>query len=335
MQDLHSLVGRSPWAAARQAGADGTAPPTVGDLTRIAAAVRRNILLMTTAANSGHPGGSLSATEALVALYYRAMRHRPGDPGWADRDRFVLSKAHCTPVLYAVLADCGYFPAEELLTFRQLNSRLQGHSHIMTPGVEFCGGSLGQGLSYAIGLALAGRLDQRDYRVYAMISDGECDEGSIWEAAMSAAHYRVDNLTAVLDRNRIQNDRFTEEAMQLEPLPDKWRAFGWHVQECDGHSFEALLQALDIARSVEGQPSIVIVHTVKGKGVSFMEDNPEFHGKAATPGGAGGCAPGDRRAGRRGGLLAWPRPPRHAPPSARRWSSWGGTTRASWFWAET
>ena len=282
MPDLHSLIGRSPWAVARKKRRGGAAP-AIADLTCIAATIRRNILVMTTAANSGHPGGSLSATEALVALYYRAMRHNPGDPRWPDRDRFVLSKAHCTPVLYAVLADCGYFPAEELLTFRQLNSRLQGHSHVMTLGVEFSGGSLGQGLSYAIGLALAARLDQKDYRVYAMIGDGECDEGSVWEAAMSAGHYRVDNLTVVLDRNRIQNDRFTEEVMQLEPLPDKWRAFGWHVQECDGHSFDALLPVLDEACSVKGQPSIVIAHTVKGKGVSLMEDNPAYHGKAATP----------------------------------------------------
>ena len=283
MTDLRSLIGHSPWAQAH-GGKDGqsAAVPAMVDLARIAATVRRNIVVMTTEANSGHPGGSLSATEALVALYYRVMRHNPSDPRWPDRDRFVLSKAHCTPVLYAVLADCGYLPPEELLTFRKLNSRLQGHSHIMTPGVEFSGGSLGQGLSYSMGLALAGRLDQKAYRVYTIIGDGECDEGSIWEAAMSAAHYRVDNLTVVLDRNRIQNDRFTDEVMQLEPLPDKWRAFGWHVQECDGHDFGALLAALDEARLVKGQPSIVIAHTVKGKGVSFMENNPDYHGKAAT-----------------------------------------------------
>jgi transketolase len=282
--DLRSLISRSPWAQAH-GGGDGQSAqvPTVADLARIAAAVRRSILVMTTEVNSGHPGGSLSATEALVALYYRVMRHNPGNPGWPDRDRFVMSKAHCTPVLYAVLADCGYFPTEELLTFRKLNTRLQGHSHIMVPGVEFTGGSLGQGLSYSIGLALAGRLDRKDYRVYAMIGDGECDEGSIWEAAMSASHYHVDNLTVVLDRNRIQNDRFTSEVMELEPLADKWRAFGWHVQECDGHRFGALLDALDVARQVKGNPSIVIAQTVKGKVVSIMENNPDFHGKAATP----------------------------------------------------
>ena len=283
MSDLRSLIGQSPWAQAHGGRREqSTQVPTIADLARIVATVRRSILVMTTEANSGHPGGSLSATEALVALYYRVMRHNPGDPRWPDRDRFVLSKAHASPVLYAVLADCGYFPTEELLTFRKLASRLQGHAHIMVPGVEFSGGSLGQGLSYSIGLALAARLDRRDSRVYAMIGDGECDEGSIWEAAMSASHHHVDNLAVVLDRNQIQNDRFTSEVMELEPLADKWRAFGWHVQECDGHKLEALLDALDEASQVKGKPSIVIAHTVKGKGVSFMENNPDFHGKAAT-----------------------------------------------------
>jgi transketolase len=252
-------------------------------MARIAGTIRRSILVMTTAANSGHPGGSLSAVEALVCLYYRVMRHNPTDPRWADRDRFVLSKAHASPVLYGVLADSGYFPYGELMSFRRVDSRIQGHTHIMTPGVEFSGGSLGQGFSFAIGQALACRLDGRSSRVYAMVGDGECDEGQIWEAAMSAAHYHIDNLTLILDRNRIQNDRFTSEAMGLEPFADKWRAFGWHVQECDGHDLQQLLDALDTAAQVHGQPACIIAHTVKGKGVSFMENNPAFHGKAATP----------------------------------------------------
>ena len=282
-ESQRQLVDRSPWAKAHPGG-NGTAPaqPSEADLAHIAATVRRNILLMTTEANSGHPGGSLSATDALVALYRRVMRHNPSDPHWPDRDRFVMSKAHDSPAVYAILADCGYFPVEEILTYRKINSRIQGHTHIMTPGVEFSGGSLGQGLSYSIGMALSGRLDGKDYRVYTMIGDGECDEGSIWEAAMSAAHYKVDNLTVILDRNRIQNDRFNEEVMNLEPLTDKWRAFGWHVEECDGHDFGQLLAALEATRQVKGQPSLVMAHTVKGKGVSFMENNPAFHGKAAT-----------------------------------------------------
>lgn len=237
---------------------------------------------MTSEVNSGHPGGSLSATEILATLYYKIMNHDPKDPGWSERDRFVMSKAHASPVVYAALADCGYFPVEELLTFRKIDSRLQGHTHIMTPGVEFSGGSLGQGLSYSVGLALAARLDELDYQVFTVIGDGECDEGSIWEAAMSASHYDLSNLVVILDRNRIQNDRFTSEVMDLEPLPEKWQSFGWYVQECDGHDVPSLLQAFAAALENNEGPSIIIAHTVKGKGVSFMENNPAFHGKAAN-----------------------------------------------------
>lgn len=281
MSGSSNIVRLSPWAQYNQEN-DQIMVPTLDDLALVAGTVRRNILQMTTNANSGHPGGSLSATEALVTLYHRVMHHRPNDPGWDDRDRFVLSKAHCTPVLYAVLADCGYFPVDELLTFRKIESRLQGHSHIMTPGVEFSGGSLGQGLSYSIGLALAARLDRKECRVYTMIGDGECDEGSIWEAAMSAAHYKIDKLTVILDRNRIQNDRFTDQVMGLEPLAEKWHSFGWWTRECDGHNFDEILEALGEAQQVKDRPSIIIANTVKGKGVSFMENNPDFHGKAAT-----------------------------------------------------
>jgi transketolase len=250
------------------------------ELQPITAKLRRHILKMTAEAGSGHPGGSLSAVEIVTALYFKVLRRRPEDPSWPDRDRFVLSKAHACPVLYVVLAHCGYFPKEELGTFRKINSRLQGHAHTMTPGVEMSGGSLGQGLSFAVGAAMAGKLDGRSSRVFAMLGDGECDEGQVWEAAMSASHYRLDNLVAIVDRNGIQNDRFTSEVMNLEPLPDKWRSFGWHVIEIDGHSFPEVLSALDEARSVKDKPSVIIAATVKGKGVSFMENNPEFHGKA-------------------------------------------------------
>jgi transketolase len=255
---------------------------SLDSLKSAALQMRRDILSTIAAAGSGHPGGSLSAVELLTSLYYTELRHDPSNPGWPDRDKFVLSKAHACPVLYVVLAHCGYFPKEELGTFRKINSRLQGHAHTMTPGVEMSGGSLGQGLSFAVGAAMAGKLDGRSSRVFAMLGDGECDEGQVWEAAMSASHYRLDNLVAIVDRNGIQNDRFTSEVMNLEPLPDKWRSFGWHVIEIDGHSFPEVLNALDEARSIKDKPTVIIAATVKGKGVSFMENNPDFHGKAPS-----------------------------------------------------
>ena len=236
--------------------------------------------MMLAEAGSGHPGGSLSAVEILTALYFRVMRHDPRNPRWSERDRFVLSKGHCAPILYVTLAECGYFPVEDLSTLRRINSRLQGHSHVMTPGVEMSAGSLGQGLSFGVGVALAGKLDKKDHRAYVLLGDGECDEGQVWEAAMAAAHYHLDNLTAIVDRNRIQNDRFTSEVMELEPLADKWRAFGWNTLEVDGHSMEELLDAFHQAQHERGKPSVIIAHTIKGKGVSFMEDNPDFHGRA-------------------------------------------------------
>jgi transketolase len=236
---------------------------------------------MTYHAGSGHPGGSLSAVEILAALYLRLLRHNPADPAWPDRDRFILSKAHAVPVLYAFLAECGYLSEAELQTFRHLDSRLQGHSKAWSvPGVEMSGGSLGQGLSYSIGQCLAGRLDGRDYRVYCLLGDGELDEGQVWEAAMAAAHYELDHLTAIVDRNGIENDGFIVDIMRQEPLADKWRAFGWQVQEVDGHDAGAVIDALQRAHSVTGQPSVVIAHTVKGKGVSFMENTHVWHGKA-------------------------------------------------------
>ncbi len=252
------------------------------ELKGLARNLRRSIITMTAEAGSGHPGGSLSAVELVTALYFRVLRHRPYEPSWPDRDRFILSKAHACPVLYAALAEAGYFPKEELLTFRKINSRLQGHAHIKTPGVEMSGGSLGQGLSFGVGVALAARLDSRPTRVYVMLGDGECDEGQVWEAAMSAAHFKLDNLVAIVDRNGIQNDRWTYQVMDLEPLADKWRAFGWHTLEIDGHNFREVLGALDEASRVKGAPTAIVARTVKGKGVSFMENNPDFHGKAPS-----------------------------------------------------
>ena len=242
--------------------------------------LRRLVLKTIAGSSSGHPGGSLSATEILIALYFRVMSHDPANPGWQDRDRFVLSKGHCTPILYSVLSECGYFPTEELVTFRTINSRLQGHAHTMVPGVDASTGSLGQGLSIGLGMALAGRLGNKDYKTYVLIGDGECDEGQIWEAAMAAAHYKVGNLVAVIDRNRIQNDRFTSEAMEIEPLEDKWRAFGWNVVQVDGHDVGDLCDALNSASLNQDTPLVVIANTVKGKGVTFMENNPDFHGRA-------------------------------------------------------
>ena len=252
----------------------------IPDLEAIAQELRRDIVKTIFDAGSGHPGGSLSELEILVSLYFHTMRHDPKEPRWADRDRLVLSKGHASPGLYAVLARAGYIEQHELATFRKLNSRLQGHAHPMTPGVEMNSGSLGMGLSFALGCALAARLDGKAYQVYALLGDGECDEGEIWEAAMAAAHHKATNLIAIVDRNRIQNDRFTDEVMWLEPLAQKWRSFGWRVLECDGHDFTSLLPTIDRARRRQTRPTVIIAHTVKGKGVTFMENNPAFHGRA-------------------------------------------------------
>jgi transketolase len=253
------------------------------DLKTVARRLRLDIINMIARANSGHPGGSLSAVEIVTALYWRVLRHRPADPNWIDRDRFILSKGHAAPVLYAALAECGYFPVAELATLRQIDSRLQGHTdRLKTPGVEMSAGSLGQGLSFAVGIALAGRLDKKDYRVYALLGDGECDEGQVWEAAMSAAHFKVDNLTAIVDNNGLQLSGCTADTMSIEPFKDKWASFGWHTIEVDGHDIAQLLDAFEKAKKVKGKPAAIIAHTVKGKGVSFMENNVDFHGKAPS-----------------------------------------------------
>ena len=251
------------------------------ELKAIAKRVRHHIIAMTGRAGSGHPGGSLSAVEILTVLYFRVLRHKPLDSRWSDRDRFILSKGHAAPLLYAILAECGYFPVAELLTLRQMDSRLQGHTdRTITPGVEMSAGALGQGLSFALGVALAGRLNTQDYRLYVLLGDGECDEGQVWEAAMAAAHFKVDNLVAIVDNNGQQIDGWNRDVMNLDPFSSKWQAFGWQVIEVDGHDLAKLTKAFDQAKLVKGQPAVIIAHTIKGKGVSFMENNPDFHGKA-------------------------------------------------------
>jgi transketolase len=236
---------------------------------------------MLIAAKSGHPGGSLSSAEILTTLYFREMRVNPQEPQWPERDRFVLCKGHAAPVLYAALAEKGYFPKEELLGLRQTGRMLQGHPDMKkTPGVDMSTGSLGQGLSIANGMALAGKLDKKDYRVYALLGDGEMDEGQVWEAGMAAAHYKLDNLTAFLDFNGLQIDGPTDLVMSSAPLLAKWQAFGWHVLQVDGHNIEELLAALAEAKTVKGKPTMIIAKTVKGKGVSFMENEAGWHGSA-------------------------------------------------------
>jgi transketolase len=258
-------------------------PKSLEELQAIAKRVRREIVEMTGTAKSGHPGGSLSAVEIVVELYFDYMRIDPENPQWPDRDRFILSKGHAAPVLYSVMAEAGYTPREQLNTLRQLGSMYQGHPDLrFIPALEASTGSLGQGLSLALGMGLAARLDGRSSRTYVMLGDGEIQEGQIWEAAMFGAFHKMDNVVAIVDYNRIQLDGFVKDIMELEPLADKWRAFGWHTLEIDGHQFPAIRAALDEAASTKGKPTAIVAHTVKGKGVSFMENNPKFHGMAPT-----------------------------------------------------
>ncbi len=245
--------------------------------------IRRDIITMTLAAASGHPGGSLSSVEIVTALYFSLMNHDPKNPKWPDRDRLILSKGHASPLLYSALAEAGYFSRDLLPTFRVLGSPLQGHPDMRRlPGIEASTGSLGQGLSIGIGMALARRLDKKDYYTYVITSDGETNEGQTWEAAAMAAHHKVDHLIAFLDYNKYQLDDKTSEICNMEPMADKWRAFGWHTIEIDGHSFEAIIKAVNDAKKVKDQPVMIIADTVKGKGVSFMEHNNSFHGVAPT-----------------------------------------------------
>jgi transketolase len=256
---------------------------SIQELKIMAGKIRRDIIEMITIAGSGHPGGSLSAADILAALYFRVMRVDPRNPDWPDRDRFILSKGHACPVWYAALAERGYFDRSHLGTLRQINSILQGHADMKkTPGVDMTVGSLGQGLSAGLGMALSGKLRRKDYHVWVVIGDGETQEGAIWEAAMAGAKWKLDNLTAILDRNRIQNDDFVDNTMPVDPVPDKWRAFNWHVIEIDGHDMARIVEGLETARTIQGRPTVIVAHTVKGKGVSFMENVPAWHGKAPS-----------------------------------------------------
>jgi transketolase len=261
-----------------------TQPQTKEQLLAVCKTVRRHIVEMTGAAKSGHPGGSLSAVEILVSLYFGGhLRHDPNNPQWPQRDRFLLSKGHGCPVLYAVMAEAGYCPVDKLNTLRQMGSIYQGHpDRRFLPALEASTGSLGQGLSVAIGMGLAARLDRSPSRAYVVLGDGEIQEGQIWEAAMFGAYHRLDNVCAIVDYNKIQLDGWIKDIMDLEPLGDKWRAFGWHTIELDGHDLDALDRAFTEAAATSGKPTVLVAHTVKGKGVSFMENNPKFHGVAPT-----------------------------------------------------
>ncbi|HWR62099.1 MAG TPA: transketolase [Clostridia bacterium] len=254
---------------------------TLKELKKHALSVRKNVVEAVFSAASGHPGGSLSSADILTALYFEEMRVDTKNPKWEDRDRFVLSKGHCTPGLYSVLAEKGFFPAKDLLTFRKADSYLEGHPNMQyVPGVDMSTGSLGQGISSAVGMALAGKLDKKAYRVYALLGDGELQEGQVWEATMSAAHYKLDNLTAFLDYNGLQIDGKITDVMSPEPVTDKFAAFGWNVLVIDGHDFEQIIGAINKAKETKDRPTIIVAKTVKGKGVSFMENQAGWHGSA-------------------------------------------------------
>ncbi|MGC8970924.1 MAG: transketolase [bacterium] len=256
---------------------------SIEKLPEIARRVRYNTLYMITKAGSGHPGGSLSAVDIMVTLYFNIMRYKLEDPYWEDRDRFILSKGHACPALYAIFYELGIVKKEELDTLRKPGSRLQGHPDIKKlPWAEFSSGSLGQGLSFAVGVALAGKIDKRDYYTYVLIGDGESQEGQVWEAAMSARKFKLDHLIGITDRNGLQIDGDTESIMPLDPLVDKWRAFGWNVIEIDGHNYSQILLAVEKAKENKDSPTMIIAHTIKGKGVSFMENVVDFHGKAPS-----------------------------------------------------
>ena len=257
---------------------------TVARLEEMAKAIRRNIVEMIGEAKSGHPGGSLSAVEMVTYLYFEEMNLDPQEPRWSDRDRFVLSKGHAAPVLYAALAHRGFFPIESLYSLRKYGSKLQGHPDMnKVPGVDMSTGSLGTGISAAVGMALAAKLDQKDYHIFALLGDGELEEGQVWEASMAAAHYQLDHLIAFVDSNGLQIDGRVEEVMSPAPIGEKFKAFGWYVQEIDGHSFEAIHEAVENAKQEKGRPSVIVAKTVKGKGVSFMENQASWHGSAPKP----------------------------------------------------
>ena len=254
----------------------------IKELENKAKQIRRLIIQMLVKAGSGHPGGSLSSTDLITALFFSVLRHNPKDPNWPDRDRFHMSKGHCCPLWYAVLAESGYFPIERLWSLRQLGSMLQGHPDRRTPGVSVASGSLGQGLSIALGMSLGGKIDKKDYRVYCLMGDGEIQEGNIWEAAMACSHFKADNLCAILDYNGFQIDGKICNVMELEPIAAKWQSFGWHTIEINGHQMGEILSAYEEAKTVHGKSTIIIARTIKGKGVSFMEGVCDFHGRAPT-----------------------------------------------------
>ncbi len=252
-------------------------------LQKTSTLVRKHVIDEVYSAASGHPGGSLSCTDILVTLYFSEMRVDPKAPRWPDRDRFVLSKGHCSPALYGTLAEKGFLPKEDLVTFRKAESYLEGHPNMnCVPGVDMSTGSLGQGISAAVGMAMAGKLDSKDYRVYSILGDGELQEGQVWEACMAAAHYKLDNLTAFLDYNGLQIDGKITDVMSPEPVAGKFEAFGWKVLNIDGHNHAEIAEAISKAKQIKGQPTMIIAHTVKGKGVSFMENQAGWHGTAPS-----------------------------------------------------
>jgi transketolase len=257
----------------------------IAQLQEISRDLRVDIIRMLVEAGSGHPGGSLSEIDILTCLFFGGVLHYKADqPAWPERDRFVLSKGHCTPGLYSTMALAGYFPKDELMTFRKLGSRLQGHpDRTALPGVESSAGSLGQGLSVCVGMALAARADGASWRTYCVMGDGEQEAGQVWEAAMSASKYGLDNLCGIVDANQVQQTGLVRDTMPIEPLPDKYRAFGWHAIEIDGHDYRQILDAFDEAAKTKGSPSMIVARTVKGKGVSFMELDYNWHGKAPSP----------------------------------------------------
>ncbi|MGD2098217.1 MAG: transketolase [Desulfobacterales bacterium] len=256
-------------------------PMSVEELEKMAVIIRCDIIDMICTAAAGHPGGSLSAADVVTALYFRVMRIDPKNPGWPDRDRFILSKGHACPVWYAALGERGYFDKSHLKTLRQMGSILQGHPDMnKTPGIDMTAGSLGHGLSAGLGMALSAKLLHKNYHVFVIIGDGESQEGSIWEAAMAAPNFKLDNLTAILDYNHLQNDYSVDDIMPIDPVVDKWRAFGWNVIDIDGHDMAQVVQALEEAKSHQGAPTMIVANTVKGKGVSYMENVCEWHGKA-------------------------------------------------------
>lgn len=260
--------------------------PKTNDIKKlklIANSIRKDVIEMLEEAKSGHSAGSIGLADIFAALYFNVLYHDPKDPGWEERDRFVLSNGHVCPVMYAALAEAGYFPKEELMTLRKIGSRLQGHPHKGSlPGIENSSGPLGQGFSIAVGMAIAAKRERKRWRVYTVVSDGEQQEGQVWEAAMLASKFRLGNLTAIMDRNNIQIDGFTEEVNPLEPIVAKYRAFGWNVIEIDGHNIKKIIDACEESKAVYERPTMIIAHTIPGKGIPFMEFLTEWHGKSPT-----------------------------------------------------